>query len=321
VGNPLIDTIMQVDDAAPKKCGVVAGSMNLVDSDKAQFFSGYPAKSKKLLPGGSCANTMRGIAILCKNNPELGTSFYSGAIGKDKNGEIFSKLMRDLGISTSLAEKEGSTGNSHIFVTPDHERTMFTHLGSSSLFSYEDIDKEALQSCRFFHFTGYMWDTENQKEALKRGSSYVRSMGGKVSFDIADPFVVRLYREDLITWMPKSIDILFTNLEELSFLTEIQNDRLEMLETASMYADIVILKAGAEGCMIRKGGETISIPSFPIIPVDTTGAGDSFAAGFLYGMLKGMSLYECGKIANRIASYIVTVEGCDFHGLPRQMFR
>ena len=320
LGNPLIDIILRAGHETLRRLEAVPGSMNLVEFERQReviSLAGTPVYS----PGGSCANTMRGLAWLAggatagRRQQSIGTPAYTGAIGRDENGDRFEKIMHEQGVHTSLARKDVPTGSSAILVTPDFERTMFTFLGACREYAVTDFDMDLLAQAQVFHTTGYMWDTPNQEESARHAMLAARAAGTRVSFDIADPFVANRYRESLASWLPGNIDILFANLEELRSLTREEGEPEKVIAAAERYAPLVVMKIGKDGCLILDGGRLLHVDGDRVSPRDTTGAGDSFAAGFLHALLLGRPVGACGRLANRLASRTVTVLGCDYGAL------
>lgn len=343
LGNPLMDIILEASPETLDRLKAVPGSMNLVEFETQKEVIGAAATAR-YSAGGSCANTIRGIAWLVGGDASIPRPAYTGSVGRDEYGDRFEASLVAQGVETRLARKDVPTGTSAIVVTPDHERTMFTHLGACREFTTEDLDLDLLRTCSIFHTTGYMWDTPNQEKAAKKAIAHARNAGILVSFDIADPFVAERYGTGLVSWLPGNIDILFANFEELKAMTRVlDGDSAEspeiVVRQAAVFAPIVALKVGAEGCLIlrrpdapaRQGaggpaGEgrrtAADVEVFNVAPErvrakDTTAAGDAFAAGFLYAFLRGEDLARCGYRANRIASRIVTVTGCDYSALDR----
>lgn len=319
IGNPLMDTITHVEYKVIESLGAEPGSMNLINHDELKSILSH-VKNSVETPGGSCANTMRGIAWLLNKDENFSLPVYSGAVGKDLLAERLSTGLKNIGVQPALAGKaNSSTGVSIILVTPDNERTMFTYLGACREYNESDspiafLDRNPL----WVHIAGYMWDTENQKNAIKYTVEKALSRHVKISFDLADPFVVNRYRNEFIEWLPGKIDLLFANRTELSTLTGLEGEDEEILERAGKFAETIVMKVGKNGCWVSRKGYSIHFPCVDIAPpTDTTGAGDSFAAGFLYGIVKGETFHDCADIANRIASGIVTVEGCDYSNIDR----
>lgn len=314
IGNPLMDIIVPVDYNTFRDFGAEPGSMNLVDSPVTQRILDLPFEKVKTA-GGSCANTLRGVAWLA-DGKYSSLPYYMGAVGKDKAGDGFLTILAEQGVEPGVALKETPTGVSGILVTPDHERTMFTHLGACREFVLDDVDMDAVRSSSYLHIAGYMWDTENQKNAAKAAVETARDSGVPVTFDLADPFVVYRYGDELKQWLPGNVDLLFANREELSALTGEKGDE-KIIRSARTYSPHTVMKIGAEGCIIQKGTSLVQLPGEKVNPADTTGAGDSFAAGYLYALLEGYDVESAARLANRIASRVVTVEGCNYALLER----
>ncbi len=313
--NPLMDLVIQARKEWLSELGAVPGSMNLVDHGVVEKILGWKPRIARV-PGGSGANTARGIAWLRRGDVE--PPAYLGAVGNDEQGEFFSSLLRKVGVESFLAGKGGApTGVSAILVTPDHERTMFTHLGACRLLDEGDLPIEAVQASSCLYLTGYNWDTPNQEAAAKKAADAAKRAGKRVCLDVADPFVANRYREALVSWIPGTVDILFANRDELRALTGISGSDEAVLAAAVKLSPLAIMKIGKDGCLIAEGGKAVRVEGEPVAPKDTTAAGDSFAAGFLYGLLTGRSIGICGKLANRVASQMVTVEGCNYDLLDR----
>lgn len=319
IGNPLMDTITHVDFSVVEGLGAEPGSMNLVDTERLKVVLDRVTEAVET-PGGSCANTMRGLAWLLGNEVNFANPVYTGAVGSDDLADRLSGGLEAIGVSPELSrKKDKNTGVSVILVTPDNERTMFTCLGACREFNKSDFPLVQLDNKPVWvHIAGYMWDTENQKNAVKFAVDEALKRHIKISFDLADPFVVGRYKEEFANWLPGKIDLLFANRTELSSLTGIDGSDEEILERAGKYAETIVMKVGKNGCWVSRRGYSIHFPCVDIAPPsDTTGAGDSFAAGFLYGIVKGETFHDCADIANRIASGIVTVEGCDYSTIDR----
>lgn len=315
--NPLMDLIIPATPEWVRALGAVPGSMNLVDYASVEnILSAIPSCTR--VPGGSGANTARGLAWLAGKDGLIERPLYLGAVGGDREGRYFEELLGREGVGSLLAVKDSlPTGVSAILVTPDHERTMFTFLGACRLLDTADLPAEKVRESRFLYLTGYNWDTPNQEEAAREAVREVRGAGGTVCFDVADPFVALRYRDSLRSWLPGRVDLLFANRDELAALTGEDGGTDEILRAAEVYAPRVVMKTGKAGCSILAEGEIYRIPGEAVVPRDTTAAGDSFAAGFLFGLLLDRDLPFCGRLANRLASRMVTVTGCDYTGLDR----
>lgn len=318
IENPLMDYIMHEDYDWLAKHGAKPGTMQLVEHRDFRRIvdssHGY-----QVFPGGSGANTVRALAMLMGDEASrFGSLAYSGAVGSDETGDRLEEILHGLGIGTSLPRKDIPTGVSAIAVTPDHERTMFTYLGACRDFRETDLDLAALRSSRFFYSTGYMWDTKPQERALFAAVDEARAAGIPVCFDLADPFVVDRYHERLREWLPGRVDCLFANRQELARLSECSGNDAEIIRAAARMAPLIAMKIGKGGCVILSDGKLVHVPGETVTCKDTTGAGDSFAAGFIYGLLDGRTPQTCGRLGNRIASRIVAVEGCRYDLLDRE---
>lgn len=314
IGNPLMDLIMHTDYSALQELEARAGTMNLVDEERMSrvvLVGGIPKRTA----GGSCANTLRGIAWLRQDDENK--PLFMGAVSKDEEGLHFERILNQLGVDAALAWKETATGKSAIIVTPDYERTMFTYLGANREFTSDDIDWNRFKSADYFYTTGFMWDTDNQKEATMRAMEECLLRGMEVFFDLADIFVVERSGVELREWLPGRVDILFANRDELSAMTGEKEDAA-ILEGSRDLGRIVVMKKGAQGCSVTAHGKVIDIPGEKVVPHDTTAAGDSFAAGFVHGYTEGYPLEVCGRLANKLAAGIVTAEGCSYDCLDRE---
>ncbi len=323
--NPLLDFIAHEDHGLVESMNTRPGTMNLIDREGMerllQRIRGY-----RNTPGGSGANTIRGIAWLNRGG-ELLPPLFCGAVGRDAFGDRYVELMGSMGVRTCMNRKESPSGRSVIIVTPDRERTMFTYLGACREFTEADVDFDLLRGSCLLHVTGYMWDTDSQKGAVRAAVEAARAARIMVSLDLADPFVVERNRDDFLSWIPGRVDLLFGNREELSLLVGSSPPACgggadggdeEILRRGAELARTVVLKVGRDGCLVLKDGEVVRSPGYPVEAVDSTGAGDSFASGFLYGLLRGRDLARCARLANRLASCIVSIEGCNYDQLVRE---
>lgn len=309
IGNILIDIFINVQNRDLAALNIQKGTMSFADEKRQnQILSHLKNKEKCYSCGGSCPNTMITLS-------ELGAkTALGGKAGNDKWKEIYlNRLSGCKNLTSAISAEEGTTGSSIVLITPDFERSMNTSLGINKSFSPKDIDEKILKNSRFFYFTGYMWDSENQKQAMLKALDICKSEGIKVAFDVADPFAVKRYKNDFLILIENNCDIVFANKKEAASLFDDPDPK----KCASMLASlncIGIVKAGAEGSYIKNKNEDII--SIPILEdkgcVDTTGAGDTFAAGFLYGYNCGKSAEESGRCASIAASAIVAKTGAQF---------
>ncbi|MDR1315621.1 MAG: adenosine kinase [Spirochaetales bacterium] len=316
--NPLTDIVIQAPAGMVEELGAVPGSMNLSRRDTIEAIFAKKMPSIRV-PGGSGANTARGLAWLNGKDGYIEKPAYLGSAGGDEEGRAFDRFLKEAGVSSCLVFKEGqASGVSVILVSPDHERTMFTYLGACRLLDRSDLPLDALRRTSYLYLTGYNWDTPNQEQAAKDAAAVVKGAGGKVCLDVADPFVAARYRDSFYSWCPGNLDILFANREELAALTGVKSGDDAILKAAAAYAPLVVMKTGREGCAILADGQIRRAAGETVQAVDTTAAGDSFAAGFLFGLLLGKDIELCGKAANHLAAQMVTVEGCDYSHLDRE---
>ena len=322
VGNPLMDIISPVSPSHLRRMGAVPGAMELIDGGRAgQINSEIDACSR--YPGGSCANTLRGVAWLTNrglDSHRLKKPVMNGMVGDDRLGHLLISSLSDAGVVSrlSLHPKE-PTGTSLVLVTPDGQRTMFTSLGASQKLRPGDIDREALDRSTFFYATAYLWGLAGLQEALFVASSEARKKGILVAFDIADPFIANRFGRELKDWISNSVDLLFANEDEARMLATIIDGEPAIgapevaCASVATLAPTVVVKVGADGCVVWQYGKLLlSAPGVPARVLDTTGAGDSFSAGFLFAMLAGGSPKEAASLANRLGAAIVEVEGCNY---------
>jgi len=309
VENSLVDIQAFVSDVFLDDIGVNKSIMHLVDEERSRSIlrrlEGLPTE---IVPGGSCANTMRTVAFLG------GQSVYTGSVADDLYGRIFEDKLHSFGVKTITKWlTHGMTGSCVILTTPDAERTMNTHLGVCREITKADIDLDVLKASRVFYTTGYMWDTDEQKAAAIFAMEHAKRFGLKISFDIADPFLVERNRGEFPEIIKEYVDILFGNAQEVMMLTDIDSP-LEAGKALRHRGSIVTVKLGKSGSYVIT--DTVEkVASFPVDAIDSTGAGDAYAGGFLYAYCQNKPLAECARVANYIASRMVTVKGMGFHDL------
>jgi len=317
VETPLLDYVIYEDQAWLGRFSAKPGTMQLVPYERFLEVAASPL-GYHVVPGGSGANTARAIAkLLGEDSARFGRVAYSGSIGADEAGERFRSGLAAFGIEPGLALKKEHTGASAVVVTPDHERTMFTYLGAGRDFSAADLRGDMLGESRFFYSTGYMWDTESQELALKAAVEEARAKGARICFDLADSYIVDRFYQRLGDWIRGRVDVLFANRDELSRITGCSGSDAEIIRKGERLAPIVAMKIGKGGCLVLGGGRLVHVPGERVSCVDATAAGDSFAAGFIYGLVTGRELIDCGRLGNRVASRIVTVEGARYDLLDR----
>lgn len=316
IGNPLLDFVAPIEESALETLDLRKATMNLVDRRRMEAIL-RRVSAYSIVPGGSCANTLRTISWLDRGEA-LRPAVYSGAVGADLRGRQYARTLEEAGITLRLTRAPLPTGCSVILVTPDHERTMCTYLGACREFGAGHLDFGALSRCRLLYFVGYMWDTPNQKQAVQEATEQARSLGLRVCFDLADPWVVERFGSEFLSWIPGRVDTLFGNREEFRLLLGSELPDEALLERATELCPLVLMKVGSEGCFVAERGCLHRVPAFPVSPVDTTAAGDCFSGGFLFASMRDRAPQAAARLANRVAAGIVGVQGCDFSSLDRE---
>lgn len=308
IGNPLIDVIVPVTDKDLESLGIYKGTMNLIDLDKRLELSEFiKTKNPSFSCGGSCPNTIITLAAMGVEDT------LAGSVGSDEYGSIYKEKLGTLNVKDNLSiSSDNVTGSSIILVTPDSERTMNTYLGANREYKEDDVFEDEVKNADFFHFTGYMWDTENQKAAILKALRIAKANNVMVSFDLADMFAVGRYHDSFIDLIKNNCDIVFANKEEARALFD-NYDVYECCRSMGKLCETAIVKNGKRGSFICHKGKIYEIPvKGPTKPVDTTGAGDTYASGYLYGMCHGYSVEDSGAIASILAGQIIKQVGAQF---------
>lgn len=308
IGNTLIDIITSVEYEDLEKLNLTKGIMQLIDADFREILIDFiKDKSKVYSCGGSCPNTIIALSMLGID------TILAGKVGNDEFGKNYHNNLKKFNTKDELIDCNQATGSSIIFDTPDSERTMNTYLCANRLFNENDVNEESVKKASYFYFTGYMWDTENQKNAIKKALRLCKESNTKVVFDIADPFAVARYKEIFLDLAKKEIDIIFANREEAKIMFG-NEDPIENCKILGQICETAIVKNGIKGSIISHKGEIFIVPVHGSVnPVDTTGAGDVYAAGFLYGLCNNYSISECGRIASILAGEIISQIGAQFN--------
>lgn len=312
LGNALMDVVSFIPDDVLKKLNLDKGIMHLVDDDKSREIASAISEYKTIsVPGGSCANSMSTVSMLG------GKSVYTGIVADDMFGRMYETKIAKRGVKTIIRKvSAGITGQSIILTTPDAERTMNTNLGVCRNYAKSDINTDILTASSIFHCTGYQWDTDSQKEAVKFAMNTAKANNVRVSFDIADPFCIGRNADEFMKVISENVDILFGNKEEVKILTGREDPVEAGKAIADMGVDIVAVKTGSEGSYIFSGGKMIKIDIYKADKVlDSTGCGDIYGGSFLYGLAKGYDLECCGRIASYMAAQIISVPGVQLENL------
>ena len=300
IGNAIVDVLSRADDAFLSKHGLVKGSMMLIDEQRAETL--YAAMGPGVeVSGGSCGNTMAGVASFG------GRGAYIGKVRDDQLGQVFGHDLKSIGVSfdTQSATSGPSTARCLILVTPDAQRTMNTYLGACTGLGPNDIDTKVVGSAQVTYVEGYLWDAPEAKKAVLKAFDAAHAAGRQVSITLSDSFCVNRYREEFRDLVRNKVDILFGNEAEIKSLYEVETFE-EALEATRKEAKIAALTRSEKGSIVIKGSETYAVPAAPVGKVvDTTGAGDLYASGFLFGLTQGKPLAECARLGGIAAAEVI----------------
>lgn len=300
IGNALVDVIAHADEEFLTEYKLVKGSMTLVETDRALEL--YQAIGTKVeMSGGSAANTVCGVASLG------GTAAYVGKVSDDDLGTTFGHDLRAVGVRFAPGERdnEAPTGRCVIVVTPDAERTMNTFLGASSLLTPDDVDFDLIANAEVLYMEGYLFDRDDAKAAFRVAAVHAHRHGRIVSLTLSDAFCVERHRDDFRRLVTDEVDILFGNAEELVSLYE-TDTFAEAVTAVRADCPIAVVTMGERGSLVITPSEVIESSAHPVSHVvDTTGAGDLFAAGFLFAYTRGDELAECARIGGIAAAEVI----------------
>ena len=300
IGNAIVDIIARCDDGYLSKHDLAKGSMRLIDAEEANrlYASMGPAVERS---GGSVANAIAGLASF---GAKCG---FIGRVAADQFGGIFRHDIRSLGVAydTPPASDGEPTARCLIVVTPDGERTMNTFLGASVDFKPEDLDLALIRAAKVVYLEGYLFDRDEAKAAFRKAARAAKKAGAKVALTLSDAFCVDRHRDDFKRLVREGADIVFANEREIATLYRV-NSFEEAADAALKDCELAVLTRSEEGSVIVAAGETIKIPADKVREVvDMTGAGDLYAAGFLYGLTRGAPLRECGRLGSLAATEVI----------------
>ncbi len=299
VGNSLVDVQAHVSDALLEEVGFQKGIMTLVDGEIQQRvlaqLQGIPVAR---CAGGSAANTVMGVADFG------GSAAYAGKVGRDDLGQFFLDDMRTVGTIIDVPATDLPTGTCVILITPDAQRTMLTSLGASATLGANDIDEQHVRNAKYVYVEGYLFGGEPTRSAAYRAIELAKQHGTKVAFTVSDPFLIQHHRDEFWKLIEGPVDLLFCNLDEARALTGL-TDAIECAHEIHRHAENVALTMSEDGSILMHAGEVIPIDGVPVKAVDTTGAGDMYAAGILYGVTNGLTWRQAGRLASHAAARIV----------------
>ncbi|TIX91636.1 adenosine kinase [Rhizobium sp. P44RR-XXIV] len=301
VGNAIVDIIARCNDQFLIDNEITKAAMNLIDADRAELL--YSRMGPALeASGGSAGNTAAGVANFG------GRAAYFGKVAEDQLGEIFAHDIRAQGVHYETRAKGTfpPTARSMIFVTEDGERSMNTYLGACVELGPEDVEEDVVAAAKVTYFEGYLWDPPRAKEAIRECARIAHAHGREVSMTLSDSFCVGRYRGEFLDLMRSgTVDIVFANRDEALSLYE-TDDFDKALTSIAADCKIAAVTTGKDGAVIVRGNERYVVDAHPIDErVDTTGAGDLFAAGFLFGYTQGRTLEDCAKLGNLAAAIVI----------------
>jgi sugar/nucleoside kinase (ribokinase family) len=305
IGNALVDVLSHESDEFIVKHELARGSMTLIDTERAETL--YAAMGPALeISGGSAANSMVGIASFG------GTAGFVGRVSDDQLGAVFGHDIRAAGVefttAPAVAASDGGTptGRCLIVVTPDAQRTLNTYLGASAQLGPVDLDHELIGRAQVLFLEGYLWDEPEAKDAFRRAARTAHEAGNRVAFTLSDGFCVDRHRAEFLELVEHDVDVLFANEVEITSLYEVDNFDAA-LQRVQHHCEIAALTRSEKGAVIVARDEVHVVDAHPVPAlVDTTGAGDLFAAGFLYGLTHGYDLGTAGRLGTLAAAEVIS---------------
>lgn len=305
IGNAIVDIIARCDEAFIADNGIIKGAMNLIDMERAELLYSRMGPAIEA-SGGSAGNTAAGVASFG------GRAAFFGKVANDHLGAIYTHDIRAQGVAfdTEPLPGEPPTARSMIFVTPDGERSMNTYLGACVELGPEDVEEDKARGAQVTYFEGYLWDPPRAKEAIRRTAEIAHSAGREVAMTLSDPFCVDRYRDEFLELMRSgAVDIVFANESELKSLYQTSSFEAG-LDAIRKDCAVAAVTRSELGSIVVRGDETVPIEAMEIGElVDTTGAGDLYAAGFLHGYTTGRSLETCGNLGSLAAGLVIQQVG------------
>lgn len=300
IGNAIVDVLTHADDAAIDRLKLNRGVMTLIDERRAEEIYGQMGPGVEV-SGGSAGNTAAGLAALG------GKAAFIGKVHDDQLGAVFRHDLRAQGVvfNTPPLANGPATARCMIFVTPDAHRTMNTYLGACVELGPEDIDEAIVGRSQVVYFEGYLWDPPRAKEAMRKAAKIVHAAGGRMAITLSDPFCVERHRDEFLGLLGQEVDIVFANEHEITSLY--QCDFETAVKRVAKDVQIAALTRSQHGSVVVAGDRVVRVPAEPIARlVDTTGAGDLYASGFLYGLTQGHDLALCARLGSIAAAEIIS---------------
>jgi sugar/nucleoside kinase (ribokinase family) len=313
IGNAIVDVLAQCSDSFITEQGLTKGAMSLIDAERATSLYSLMGPAVET-SGGSAGNTAAGIAGLG------GRVAYIGKVADDQLGDVFRHDITAAGVTfrTPPIKNQLPTARSFVLVTPDAQRTMQTFLGACTLLAPDDIDIDLIADSQVVFIEGYLWDLPAAIKSILKAANAAKAAGRKVSFTTSDAFCVGRFRDQFLDFIRTYVDILFSNEAEILSLCQVDNFDTAK-EKARDLAEIVVITRSEKGSVVITGEETYVIQGEKVEVVDTTGAGDAYAAGFLYAYTQGRPLKVCGKLAGLVASEAISHLGARAESDLRQL--
>jgi len=305
IGNALVDVEVRVEDKFIEKNSLIKGGMTLSSiENQKKILKELNDLSVKISSGGSAANTAHGLSVLG------GKAYYLGRVANDKYGKYYTEDMQSCGVEFSgIGNELSDTGTCVVLVTPDGERTMLTHLGASSSLHHGDINEKIIEDSTMVYIEGYLWTGEETRKAAEKLAQIAKINNIPIAFTLSDAFVVNNFKKQLTNFILKDVDILFCNDIEAKAMIETE-DVQEAFNGLKEMSQTIFVTRGERGSWASSPTEEkVTVNVFPTKVVDTTGAGDLFAAGALYGIIRNYSLKESAILGSHCASEVVSHMG------------
>lgn len=298
-----MDTEIDVADRVIHEHRLTRGGMKLASDESQRYLlQALSTYHKKTSAGGSAANTVVGLVQYG------GSASYTGKIGSDRFGTLYQQSMVLAGVDFNTGPSDQPTGTCIVLVTPDGERTMQTYLGASATLSATDVNKDQIANSKILYVEGYLWSSPSGTKAAESAIECARSNNVQVALSLSDPFIVKTHLSALQTIIPELVDIIFCNEHEASEYTG-HADPADSLRYVSRQCERIFLTMGERGSLTNQESDICEIPAYPTTPVDTTGAGDMYAGGVLYGLTHGFTAQESALLGSYAAAKVVAVYG------------
>ncbi len=302
VGHAIVDVLAPADDAFLKAHDLHKGAMTLIDTHRGTSLYEAMAESEQE-SGGSAGNTIAGAASFGAR------CAYVGKVAHDALGEAFARDLKKMGVTFNtpvLHDDPARTGRCLINVTPDGQRTMATYLGAAALIAPDDLDADIIRSSQITYLEGYLFDSPSGRETFAKAAQIARSAGRKTAITLSDTFVVDRWRTDLLAFIERHIDLVFANEGELLSLFQ-TDDFYKALRYLRTKVDLAFITRSEQGSVAIKFEDTHTVAAAPVDKViDTTGAGDQYAAGVMYGLTQGLHIETCAKLGSLAAAEVIS---------------